>query len=253
MYKHLEEITLNTWPAQQTLLLHGWVLRYAGGYTKRANSVSPLYKPEGKSAEELISLCEAFYSGCVLDTVFKITPYTEPDDLDERLHRKGYAVADPSSVRVLDLERVPEPDREAVWQERLDDEWLDGLARLNGLSLRDRELTRDMLKNSALRQGFFRLMEHGSTVACGLGVVHNGYVGLYDIVTDVRYRRRGMAQQLILNILAWGKRVGARASFLQVVDRNEAAVALYDKLGYEEVYTYKYRIKKTHPQMEEES
>lgn len=43
MYKAIEEITLNTWPAEQSVLLNGWVLRTAAGYTKRANSVNPLY------------------------------------------------------------------------------------------------------------------------------------------------------------------------------------------------------------------
>ncbi|MDB5085123.1 MAG: family N-acetyltransferase, partial [Bacilli bacterium] len=39
-YKMIEELTLNNWQPLQTMLYDGWLLRFAGGYTKRANSVN---------------------------------------------------------------------------------------------------------------------------------------------------------------------------------------------------------------------
>lgn len=42
-HKTIEELSLSHWQPLSTLLYDGWVLRFAKGYTKRANSVQPIY------------------------------------------------------------------------------------------------------------------------------------------------------------------------------------------------------------------
>lgn len=59
--KFIEELSLNHWQPLSTLLYDGWVLRFAGGYTKRANSINPIYY----STCDLnikITECEKIYS-----------------------------------------------------------------------------------------------------------------------------------------------------------------------------------------------
>ncbi|WP_245997120.1 GNAT family N-acetyltransferase [Brevibacillus invocatus] len=87
------------------------------------------------------------------------------------------------------------------------------------------------------------MYHENEVVACGLGVLDSGYIGLYDIVTDSRCRKQGFGEQLVLHLLQWGRDNGAEISYLQVIADNRPALGLYAKLGYQEVYRYWYRIK----------
>lgn len=247
MYKWIEEITLNTWPAEQSVLLNGWILRTASGYTKRANSVNPLYGAE-RSYDDVvdqIKLAEQYYEDARLKSVFKITPYIQPANLDGILADRGYTIVEPSSVRVLDLEKLSAPDsRYSIQvQDNLSPEWLDTFTKLGQLSIAQRDTLTRMLSTSQLQQGYALLLKEDVPAACGLGVIQNGYIGLYDIITAMDQRRQGLGEQLLLGLLQWGKAQGARSSFLQVVQANLGASALYDKLGFKEIYQYWYRVK----------
>lgn len=59
-HKFIEELSLNHWQPLSTLLYDGWVLRFADGYTKRANSIQPLYHSTC-GADEKIKTCEKIY------------------------------------------------------------------------------------------------------------------------------------------------------------------------------------------------
>ena len=52
-----EELSMNAHPSIKTQLFDGWVLRFADGYTNRANSVNPLY-PSEMAIEEKNSLAK---------------------------------------------------------------------------------------------------------------------------------------------------------------------------------------------------
>ncbi|MCP1135926.1 GNAT family N-acetyltransferase [Paenibacillus polysaccharolyticus] len=239
----IEELTLNHWQPLSTSLYDGWVLRFAEGYSKRANSVQPLY-PSTLDVHEKIKACENIYSSNQLNTIFKMTPFVQPEQLDQLLQDKGYVVVDKTLVQLRDLKDLKVPEHlEAHINEQLTEEWLDHFCRLNAVSEEFRATMTQMLFNVRAMTGFITLSVDGCIVACGLGVVERGFIGLHDIITDPDYRNRGLAEQMILHLLHWGKSHGATSSYLQVVEGNAAARRLYAKLGYTDAYSYWYRVK----------
>ncbi len=240
-----EELAMNAWPSLQTVLYDGWVIRFADGYTKRANSVNPLYTST-IDLDEKLGFCESIYQDKKLATTFKITPVIYPSNLDEILSARNYRKDSLTSVQVLELETTNVVlGHEANLWEDLSEEWLDAFCGMSVVSQPHQETLRQILTHIVPRHCFASLMSGDKIIACGLGVLQAERVGLFDIATDSAFRRRGYGRQVVASILAWGKRNGARLAYLQVMLNNAPALHLYSKMGFAEKYQYWYRIKQT--------
>jgi len=111
-HRRLERLAFRARPALETIEIDGWVLRFAGGYTKRANSVNPQFSST-LPAEEKIARCESEYRARGLPTIFRLTPFSQPPELDEILERSGYTLLDRSVVLTAPLDR-PFPSSDEV-------------------------------------------------------------------------------------------------------------------------------------------
>ncbi|WP_082360666.1 GNAT family N-acetyltransferase [Bacillus sp. FJAT-28004] len=244
LHFRIEEMSLNGWPALQTVVYDGWLLRLAEGYTKRSNSINPVFG-HTLGLDAKIRSCEELYECKGVRSVFKITPFIQPTSLDEELASRGYELIDRTIVMTIHLSEIPSPSHADIWLEQeATESWLDAAMVFNQLSDEQRSTTRKMLEQSPLVKCCAILHDNGIPVACGYGVIEDGWIGLYDIVTDPNYRNRGFGEQLVLHLLQWGKERGATEGYLLVVKDNAAANRLYDKIGYVPQYEYWYRAKK---------
>jgi len=241
---HIEELSMRAWPAFEERRYDGWILRFAEGFTKRANSVYPLYA-SAIDLTEKIAYCENAYAARGLPTVFKLTPESNPLELDTQLERRGYDRLDETSVRVLSLGDKRYTARDVGLYPHVRDAWLTAYARCSRIDDADTvsKLAR-ILGGIPGETIFAYIMDGDVTVACGLGVLDGGYLGCFDIVVDAAYRGRGHGRGIMEGLLAEGVRRGAHTAYLQVVAGNRPAESLYDGLGFKEKYRYWYRSKK---------
>jgi GNAT superfamily N-acetyltransferase len=255
----IEELSLSGWPALQTVVYDGWILRFAEGHTKRSNSVNPLY-PSSIGIDEKIDECEAAYSARGLPTIFKILGCPEQASLDAALAERGYARIDETAVRTLELDgrslggeaagAGPEsrggPARAGAVvsiESAITPAWIGGYCSCSRIWAK-REIIGRMLANAAPGIAAASARdEGGGIVACGYGAIERGWVGIYDIVVKEERRRKGLGEAIMRSILGEAARRGAARAYLQVVSGNASAERLYGRLGFEEKYRYWYRRK----------
>jgi GNAT superfamily N-acetyltransferase len=235
----LEERAFNAWPALQTILADGWVLRLAAGYTKRANSINAL-APSTPLAD-LLPLARSVYGRAGLPLIARLSPLAGPD-ADPCLAARDWRRRDETLVMTAPLFEPFAADPGVAIAPAPDARWSECFAVANNVPPQHRATHDRMLASIGGEPGFARLDQDDRTVALGLAVIERRMVGLFDIVTDPAARRQGHGRRLVSALLAWGRAQGATGAYLQVVAANAPAIALYRDLGFTEGYRYHYRV-----------
>lgn len=242
MIRFIEEISMNAWPSLQTILYDGWVLRVSSGYTKRANSVNPLYE-SNLELNQKIDYCQKFYENLGLPVIYKITSNNQLTFLDNRLSDFSYVKFDETSVQILDLSAydVSTDSRTKVCHE-FTEQWAESFIRCSQISNSITQLTlKSMLKNILGKAIWVTHHVNDQAVGFGFGVIDQGYVGIFDIIVDESFRGKGYGKAVMNKLLIEAKKLGANKAYLQVVVGNFVAENLYQNLGFEEMYRYWYR------------
>lgn len=243
--QNLEEASLNSWPSLQQVLFDGWVIRFANGYTKRANSVTPLYTSH-QAFEAKIDFCEDLYRQRNQMVVFRLPTFSTPAGLEELLIERGYHRIDETYV-------MTQPLAEAGWEadEGLQlqtdmplEEWMLLYSKLYGSSIEQERKQQAILANIASQRCQFVLRDAEQVYACGIGVLEGEYFGLFNILTAANWRGKGYAGKLINGMMDWARERGGKYAYLQVVADNASALRLYQKLNFQEAYRYWYRYKR---------
>jgi GNAT superfamily N-acetyltransferase len=242
--KIFEELSINAGPALQTELFDGWILRFANGYTKRSNSINPLYDSV-LSVEEKIKTCEEKYQLHNLPVVFKLTQDSNPKEIDSELKRRNYFKSDETSVRVLDLNGYQYQNKdELLTEEFLSDGWFSDLIKCSNLENTIYQKTAKMILKNILGEVIFaRKRIDGKTIGCGYGAIEREYIGIFDIIVDKNERGKGFGREIMNCILSAANHRGVKKAYLSVVVGNVPAENLYKKLGFKEMYRYWYRKK----------
>lgn len=244
MISLLEQLSANAWPAEVNQWLDGWLLRYADGVSRRANSVLAL-STDVEGFEERLRVVEEFYGRRGLPARFHLSP-ASPPDLDRRLEERGYRVEAPTWVQTASVvtvrERAAVDTRfEVTLLEAPDDPWFE-VYHLDPSHKRGQRAVRAGIMSRIGPSTVFALLRLGGRpIAVGQGVAERGWVGLFSIVTHPQFRRQGAGTALVRALTEWGAGQGAAGVYLQVMETSIPAISLYMRLGFEPLYQYHYR------------
>jgi GNAT superfamily N-acetyltransferase len=234
----MEELSLNAWPAPKVLFYDGWVVRFAGGYTGRANSVTPL-RAGTINLEEKIRFCCEMYRRHGLPAKFKLTAASQPPGLEAALAGQGFRADGGAIVQVAELAELSrEFDRRV--REHSIEEWADALVALGEDQPRNLPMLRAIVGAFAVPTSLVLMHDQGRIAAAGMAVLQDRWIGLFHIVTHHEMRRQGCGYSVVQTLLNWGKSNGAERAYLQVVPGNVPARGLYDGFGFRDAYEYQY-------------
>lgn len=237
----IEKAAVNAWPASETRDISGWLWRYAGGGSQRANSVSIL-EFRGSDAEAAISEAESLYFRRDAPSRFQVgSRIAAPADLDQRLERRGYRLHEPVTTLALRLPDRGEVPAGAIIAGRPSDGWME--VYLTNVAPDRHSAAPGILDSVPSPRVFLSIEAGGRVISTALAVLQGDVVIAECIGTRADARRTGAASKVMAALEAWGWQQGARIAALQAVTENQAAQRLYAALGYTKVNGYHYRLR----------
>jgi ribosomal protein S18 acetylase RimI-like enzyme len=235
----LERAAFDSWPALEEQDFRGWRLRFASGYTKRANSANATLSSE-TLAETDIEWIEHSFRKRNIPPVFRLPSFCGQSAVDRRLAEKRYSLGDRSLVMTRPAAGGDRRPSCRVLSDAGD--WLAAFQQVSSHGGTGQQTHLALLRSIRGKPAFAVREVDGEALCCGLGVLVGDLIGIFDVATRDSARRRGLARDLCRDLLAWGYEAGAKTAFLQVIEANGPAVALYRSLGFEDSYRYWYRL-----------
>ena len=231
-------------PPIETDWIGGWLLRAAGGFTGRANSMLPLGDP-GLPLSEALDHMEAWYHTRGLPPLVTVYGYLEEnlsvDSISRLLLGRGYQIFQPTRVMSAPV------TRDLAWPglplgyrvERIDRLTEDVLAVSEGRVDEFGATARRVLEGPP-SQAFLCVYDDAGPVAVVRVPIHDGWAGLFGLHVLPAHRDRGLGRQLTDAALAYASGMSASAMYLQVTEDNSAARRLYESAGFTDHHAYCY-------------
>ena len=239
----LKVIAAKGWRAPEEERLGGWLLRAALGFTGRANSTLAAGDPGIPLAEAVLAVRRWYAERNLPGMVAVPYPLGRPggSDTDRFLGQHGWGIrADPAVVMTAPAATVARPRmaEQVDLHSKPTQAWLD-YYHYRGQRLPP--VARQLLV-SAPFQAFASVRRDGGVVAIGRVAVAEGWGGLTAVEVHPGHWRTGLATAITAALAAAATTQGAASLYLLVAVSNQAARALYARVGFTEHHGYHYRV-----------
>ncbi len=229
----LERVHVRAWPATETTRIDGWLWRWSGGASQRANSVSTI-EFHGDDVADTLDRVEARYRAKSSPSQLHTYDFSEPPGLAALLTARGYGKGE-TTLTMLAVTQSAEPPRGLTVSDNATPEWSE--VYLEAITESRRAVNREILRRIPDPRAFFSVRRGGRVISTALGVAHGGHAVAECVATRADARGQRGAEVAMRGLMAWAASLGAHSIGLQVVAGNQSAIALYRRLGFEPVCT----------------
>jgi GNAT superfamily N-acetyltransferase len=241
----LELAANDAWPAPVQSRLGGWILRAAENWTGRANSALAVGDPDRTLEAAIDGVIEWYAARGQSALINAPMPLAAP--VNSALDRRGWTARPLTLVQTAPLAAVLAATRKrtdlppVLLADSPTDDWFAMVAEHKG-----------SLPAAAVRVltgvpgTVFAVVrdDAGGLLAVARGTVTgpDRWHGISLVQSAPDARRQGLAQHVVRAMAQWAQQRGAHRAYLQVEERNAAAVALYGGLGFSTHHTYLTRV-----------
>lgn len=240
--RRIEAVGFRSFPSTTTHYDGTWAIRLTAGHpSKRLNSVTPLDPSDVTDLERRLELARRRFEAMGRPLVFRLTPLSPPA-LSRLLDRQNWTSFDETVVMAAPLDRVALS--QAVDQVPLQDvgRWVDAWLALSGADAARKPGMVEVISAIKAESGLFLVEDTRDIPVSAVRCVRDGdLAGIFELASATGRRRQGHAAAVLGSALKWATGRGAGTAWLQVVSDNDAAIALYERFGFFELYRYDYR------------
>lgn len=240
--RRLEAVGFRAWPAASAQYDGSWLCRLTAGHpSRRLNSVNPLDPSDIRDIDIRLEKAAKRFSDYGRPLLVRQTPLTPPP-LITFMDDAGWADIGHTIVMTANLSDLSREEGVDHLPSRDVGRFVDARIRVAGDDPALKPGLTEIINAIKPEVGLFIFEEadFGPT-AVTLAVQDNDLAGILQLGVAEARRGQGTGTAVLHAALRWAKLKGARQAWVQVEADNAAAIALYRRAGFHDIYRYSYR------------